>query len=394
MKKIIITLLITTFACSAFAQEFTVNGEVKTGLFYSRFDDGINEVLEKSYFHSRDDAGNDNSDNRTMPTPGRFQIDMAYLHNNVGFKVRFRWESWLSQTSLPFFNYAFGYGNFFQDQLTLSIGKLGASPWGTGGPEMWKELEISTLGGIRLEVKPKFLPVLDGLNVGFVLNYFDGGMDSTTSSNTVINLGDYLQESVIGISYTNDLFHARLSYRLDSERDFRTTPGTEGGQLVYRIEEYMLKNLLPDLSLWALGYYEGIGAEAESYYLFYNWLFAQYDPDNFTAQIRLGFDVRETRNILHIRPSFYYKFFANLLNTGISFSYAQDFGDGKMYKDSPYAYMEVEPKVQVNLKPNAYVAFAYNYRSEYGREVQAHKDKGIKPIKERQWVNLRFCIIW
>jgi len=249
MKKIIITFLITALSCAVFAQEFTVSGEVKTGLFYSRFDDGINEVLEKSYFHSRDDAGNDNSDNRTMPAPGRFQIDMAYLRDNVGFKVRFRWENWLNQTNLPFFNYAFGYGNFFQDQLTLSLGKLGASPWGTGGPEMWKELEISTLGGIRFEFKPRFLPVLDGLNIGFVLNYFDGGMDSTTSTNTVINLGDYLQESVIGVSYTNDIFHARMAYRLDSERDFRTTPGTEGGQLVYRLEEYMLKELLPGLSM-------------------------------------------------------------------------------------------------------------------------------------------------
>jgi len=110
--------------------------------------------------------------------------------------------------------------------------------------------------------------------------------------------------------------------------------------------------------------------------------------------MRFGFDVRETRNILHFRPSFYYKFFDNLLNAGVSFSYAQDYGEGKMYKGSPYAYIEVEPKLQVNFSPNAYAAFAYNYRSEYGREAQVHKDKGIKPLKERQWVNLRFCVRW
>jgi hypothetical protein len=396
MKKLLTILLMGALTGVVFAQEFTVSGEVKTGLYWSKYEDGLSEPLEKSYFHSRDDAGDDYSSTRnaTDPVPGRFQIDAAYIHNNVGFKVRFRYEGWLIDKNLPIFNYAFGYGNFFQDQLTLSLGKLGASPWGTGGPEMWKELEISTIGGMRFEIKPRIIP---GLNAGFVLNYFNSNMDKVASGK--ITLADFLMESVIGVSYTHDLFHARFAYRLDSDRDIRdagvrSKTSNEGGELVYRLEEYMLKNLLPGLSVWALGYWVGVGAEAADFVTFQNWLFAQYEPDNFIAQIRFGFDVRDTRNVLHIRPSFYYKFLDNLLNIGASFWYGQDFGEGKMYKDSPYEYMEIEPKVQVNFSPAAYVAFAYNYRTQYKRDNPDYQAKNMLPIHTRQWVNLRFCVIW
>jgi len=389
-------LLIMPFASVAFAQVFTVSGEVKTGLYWSKYEDGLSEPLEKSYFHSRDDAGDDYSNKRdsTSPVPGRFQIDAVYLHNNIGFKTRFRWEGWLYDRSMPIFNYAFGYGNFFDDQFTLSLGKLGASPWGTGGPEMWKELEISTLGGMRFEIKPRGIP---GLNAGFVLNYFNSNTDKVASGNDT--LADYLMESVIGVSYTHDLFHARFAYRLDSDRDIRETgvrskTSNEGGELVYRVEEYVLQNYLPGLSIWALGYYIGVGAEATDFVTFQNWLFTQYDTYNFTAQIRFGFDVRDTRNVLHLKPSFYYKFFDNLINVGASFWYGQDFGEGKIYKGSPYEYMEVEPRVQVNLSSVSYIAFAYNYRTQYRLDNPDYQAKNMLPIHTRQWVNLRFCVKW
>jgi hypothetical protein len=383
-------------ASAVLAHEFTVNGEIKTGLYWSKYEDGLNEPLEKSYFHSRDDAGDDYSGTRntTNPVPGRFQIDLAYSQNNVGFKTRLRYEGWLLDKNMPVFNYAFGYGNFFDDQFTLSLGKLGASPWGTGGPEMWKELEISTIGGIRFEIKPQIIP---GLNAGFVLNYFNSNTDKVASGN--ITLADYLMESVIGLSYTHDLFHARFAYRLDSDRDIRETSvktetSREGGELVYRVEEYALRNYLPGLSIWALGYYVGVGAEAVDFVTFQNWLFTQYDTNNFTAQIRFGFDVRETRNVVHVRPSFYYKFFDNLVNVGASFWYGQDFGEGKIYEGSPYEYMEIEPKIQVNLSSLSYIAFVYNYRTQYKLDNPDYQAKDILPIHTRQWINLRFCVKW
>jgi len=256
---------------------------------------------------------------------------------------------------------------------------------------MWKELEISTLGGMRFEIKPKIVP---GLNVGFVLNYFDSNRDQVASGNDTI--ADFLMESVIGVSYTHDLFHARFAYRLDSDKDIRQSGGRsktsqEGGELVYRVEEHVLQNYLPGLSIWALGYYVGVGAEAADFVTFLNWLFVQYEPDNFTAQIRFGFDVRDTRNVLHIKPSFYYKFFNNLLNVGASFWYGQDFGEGKIYEGSPYQFIELEPKIQLNFG-SSYVAFAYNWRREYVHEMDFHIEAGVEPIRQTQWMNLRFCM--
>jgi hypothetical protein len=399
MKKICMTLLVTTLAYAAFAQEFTISGEVKTGLFWSEFKDGLNDPIEKSYFHSRDDAGDDYNGKTTLPVPGRFQVDMAYSNNNVGFKTRIRWERWAYDQNIPIFYYAFGYGNFFDDQLTISLGKLGSygtsstSPWGTGGPEMWKELEVSTVGGIRFEIKPWFIP---GLNAGFVVNYFDSNRDQVASKEDTIL--DYLMESIIGVSYTHDLFHVRFAYRLDSDRDIRengggkTTTTNEGGELIYRVEEYVLQNYLPGFSIWALGYFVGVGAEAADFITFQNWLFTQYEPNNFVAQIRFGFDVRDTRYVFHVKPSFYWKFFDNLINVGASFWYGQDFGEGKIYKDSPYEYMEVEPKIQVNFIPGSYVALVYNYRTQYKLDNPDYQAKNMLPIHTRQWVNLRFCI--
>jgi hypothetical protein len=146
--------------------------------------------------------------------------------------------------------------------------------------------------------------------------------------------------------------------------------------------------------MWALGHYVGVGAEATNFITFENWLFVQYEPYNFIAQVRFGFDVRDTRNVLHVRPSFYYKFFDNLVNVGASFWYGQDFGEGKIYRDSPYEYIEVEPRVQVNLSPVSYIAFAYNYRTQYKLDNPEYKAKNMLPIHTRQWVNLRFCVRW
>ena len=388
MKKILMAFLITLFAGVVFAQGFTVNGEIKTGLYWSRYEDGLNEPLDKAYFHSRDDAGDDYSNKRdaTNPVPGRFQIDVAYLNNNIGFKTRFRWEGWLYDKSMPIFNYAFGYGNFFDDQFTLSLGKLGASPWGTGGPEMWKELEISTLGGMRFEIKPHVVP---GLNAGFVLNYFNSNMDKVASGEDT--LADYLMESVIGVSYTHDLFHVRFAYRLDSDRDIRetgvrSTTSNEGGELVYRVEEYALRKYLPGLSIWALGYYIGVGAEAADFVTFQNWLFTQYDTDYFTAQIRFGFEGSRDRNIISVRPNFFYKLFNGLIEFGALFGYGQDLG-AKIYPGSPYSYLEVQPKLQINFAPGAYVAFEYDWKLEY-----AFRDP--PPLRQTQWINLRFGIYY
>jgi hypothetical protein len=311
---------------------------------------------------------------------------------NFGMKVRVQWENW--NDGYPQWPYAFGYGNFFEDQLTISVGKLGASPWGTGWPEMWKELEGGAGGGMRTEWKPQFIP--GDLNVGFVLNYFNSDRDQGWDINKPLSLLNILRESVIGASYTHDLFLVRFAYRFDDAFDATQENKNRGGlgedELIYRIEERVLSKALnlPGFQIWALGYWFGVTSEYPEMKLFQNWLFVQYEPEQFTAQIRFGYDYIESRSDFYVKPSFYYNFFEKLLSVGASFSYCQDFGDGKLYAGSPYRYIEVEPKVQLNFT-SSYVAFAYNFRQEY-----LHRWEGLaadkEPLKQTHWMNLRFCI--
>jgi len=392
MKKIFFILLIMTLFTARVFSELNVSGEIKTGLLQTTTEDGVNPKKTRTDAGSKDDAGSG---------AGRFRLNVDYYmpENNVGFKFRINLEDWPSAHN-NMWSYFFGYGNFFEEQLTVSFGKLGASPWGTGGPDLWKELEaVGTKGGIRFEYKPAAVP---GLNVGFVINSFDRDIDMYPDDKA-ITLLDVLQESIIGASYTNEYFHARAAYRFDSEIDqLRGTPsGKDGGQVVYRVEERVLTNYLPGFKLWALGHYYGIGADElnKEEYSATNWFFIEYAPKLFTAQFRTGYEVVAYRSVLNLRPAFYFKFFDNFLNVGVQYLYAQDFGPddkgdlGKIYPGSPYYYMEIEPKVQINFSRGTYAAIAYNWRSEYVRPTDKHLDfegNVIKdPIKQTQWVNFR-----
>jgi len=393
MKKFFAVLLLASLAVGVSAQELKIDGEVKTGLIMTKTEDQITPKDDasglggtfKTTAGSKDDAGTGN---------GRFRINAEYTNGNFGFKARFQFEKWgdTSQggSNAPDWRYAFGYVNLLDDQLTFAMGKLGASPWGTGGPELWKEVEsIDSLGGIRLEWKPHFAP---GLNAGFVINWFDGFTDMYPAGDP-ITLLHILQESVVGISYTHDLFMIRAAYRFDSKADASrdAVDGRDGGKIVYRVEEHVLDKYLPGFSIWALGYWYGVGAPEVSrdYYRVENWLFFQYAPEFLTAQIRLGYDVVANRQIVHVRPSLYAHLFDRLLTFGALFHYGQDFGDTKMHPGSPYLYMVAEPLIQLNMTRNSYVAAAYNWKREYVHETPDHTARGLTPIVQTQWINVR-----
>jgi len=370
--------------------KLTLSGEVKTGVFWKEWSQEGIAPLSDIMLHSKDDAGGEGDQ-------GRFRLNLDYDNGRgFGIRARIQWQNWMENA--PQWPYAFGYGNFFRDQLTVAIGKFGGgSPWSTGGPEKWKELETTSGGGMRIEWKPGFIP-FGKLNVGFVLNWFDAPMESTGT--VYKTLADLLMETVLGASYDCDWFLVRFAFRLDSELDraIRGTEeyGKEGYKLIYRLEEKMLKKMI-GLSIWALGDYEGVGAPDPQFWKFENWLFVQYDadfkkaPDLFTAQVRLGFDYLESRSILHFKPSIYFNILNKLISIGASFLYGQDFGDGKMFVGSPYLYFEIEPKLQINFS-NSYIAFVYNFRREYLKPYA--EARGADPIKQTQWMNLRFCIYY
>jgi len=366
---------------TAFGQELKLSGEAKSGIYWEQKQQQGRDVEANVTMKSTDDAGGGR---------GRFRLNLDYDNgNNFGFRARVNWETW-SDTA-PQWPYAFGYGNFFENQLTVSVGKLGGSPWGTGGPEMWKELEAASGGGMRVEWKPSFVP---GLNTGFVLSYFNADRDQGWDAAKPLSLLNILRESVIGVSYTHELFLVRLAYRFDDEFDATQENKNRGGmgedELVYRFEERVLKNYLPGLQVWALGYWFGVTSEYPEMKLFQNWLFVQYAPDQFTAQIRFGLDYIESRSDFYIKPSFYWNFLDKLISVGASFQYCQDSGEGKIYPGSPYRYIEFEPRLQINFT-SSYVAFAYNFRQEY-IGLYPELPAGLEPIKQTQWMNLRFCI--
>ena len=418
MKKLLAAILIAAFAPALFAQEgpsLKVSGEVKSGVYWEQYQyQGWDKNVEIGgepakapiKVHSTDNAGNEQ---------GRFRLDLDYDNGkNFGMRSRIQWENWTNTDSeQPLWQYAFGYGNFFEDQLTVAVGKLGASPWGLNGPDMWRDLEQYKLGGgMRIEWKPAFIS--NGLlNVGFVLNWFDGG----EKENRTATLADFLRESVLGISYAHDLFAARLAYRMDSEFDIENG-NNRGDELVFHLEERALNGVVPGMKLWVIGWYRGLFAKDSGFNNLMNWVYFEYDPPElfnldtpFTAQLRFGFDyvgfdydgvyaetkyeigpLKGARGEFHISPSFYWHFFEKLLDVGLLFSYRQDFGENKVWPGSPYQRIELEPKVQLNLA-TAYIALAYNWKMEYipgGYERQGSKD----PTRQTQSINLRFCIYY
>jgi hypothetical protein len=385
-----VALLAFAVAFPALAQELTVSGEAKSGIINHIIEDQINEKINKTEAGSADDAGFNTETGKGAQ--GRWRLNMEYLNNNLGFKLRINWEDWASDERGPKWPYAFGYGNFFDDQLTIAIGKLGSSPWGTGGPEMWRELEATGVtGGIRFEYKPFYAP---GLNVGFVINGFNKETDQWPSDEAITFL-HVLQESVIGASYTHEYFMVRAALKLDSKVDSIRGGVNEGMSMVYRVEERTIRQYLPGFSIWALGYYEGLGADEAEDYITQNWLFIEYSPAMFSAQLRFGLDAIWNRTLFHFTPNFYWKFFNNLLNVGVQFRYTQDFGEGKVFEGSPYSKIEVEPKIQLNFAANAYMAFAYNWSRQYVQLTQRHTERNItEPVKQIQWMNLRFGIYY
>ncbi|MDR0784918.1 MAG: hypothetical protein LBE74_03420 [Treponema sp.] len=375
MKKYILLLCAAVLASgTVLSQELSFSGEVKTGVYWEQAQTG-DKVTEIGEIHIHDRGyvppGASRYAGDSSSNEGRFRLNLQFDHKDVGMKLRFEQTAW-TDTSLPNWSYAFAYGNFISNQLKISAGRLGDSPWGAGGPELWTELDTKI--GVRTEIKPNLLP---GLNVGFVLNKWNGGEVTGTKT-----LAEMLQESVVGASYTNDFFHIRFAYRFDSDLD------ADDEEFVYRIEERALNMVLEGFQIIANGYYKGInqseggrgGSEPE--FSFQNWLYVQYAPRDFTASVRFGLWTVPDRQILSVKPGFYYNFFGNILNVGAYFLFEQDFGANKFYEGSPYLALELQPLVRLNFGDNFYTALVYDYRSEY---AEVRKDT----IKTTHWFNLQ-----
>jgi len=362
------------------AQELEISGEMKTGFYWEKILVDGEETREIAKMHNNDDAGGNE---------GRFRMNL-HLHkdNDMGMKVRFQQTMWANNQPAQW-AYAMGYGDFIDDQLRVTIGKLGESPWGAGGPDLWNEVDNQV--GIRFEVKPVAIP---GLNVGLVLNSWNGTMHNLDNGKVDNLLGDMLRETVFGVAYTNDYFHGRIALRLDGDVDslgINSGPVEdvqEGMELVYRLEERIIQQYLEDFSVWAVGYMKGIGEDSrveanDSYFQSQNYLYADYSPEAFSARLTMGlFFIRGIQTLIG-RASFYYNIFP-FLSAGTALNYRQLFGERAPDDGKPFEIWGIEPQVRVTFNAAAYIAFVYNYNQQYVTVGQADR-----VLEDRHWINLR-----
>ena len=366
MRVTVLFIIFIFVSVFAYSQELSFSGEMKTGLFWEMLEVEGEETRELAKMHNNDDAG---------PNQGRFRLNMHLVNNNIGMKVRFQQTAWTGVQPNQW-DFAFAYGNFIDDQLKVTIGKLGESPWSAGGPDIWQELDDQI--GIRTEIK---LNALSGLNFGFVLN----GWNNSNYYPELNMLSDMLMETVFGIAYTHEYFHVRFSYRLDGESDIYEKQ--EGMSLMYRLEERALKTVLDGFSIWANGWWRGIGEDTDVV-TFQNWLYIDYSSELLATQLRVGYDtgqnlINELWHNLSARFSFYYNVF-EFLSVGAAVRYSHDFGATEV-KNAPFRLIGVQPQIKFTFGPNAYIAFVYDYQWDYRRDATSTDPK----LAQRQWFNLR-----
>jgi hypothetical protein len=402
MKRAVVVLIAVFMAMGMlYAQEIIYSGEIKTGFFIGQEKIGDNDPAAT--------GGMTNNDGDSGTGQGRLRLDFHFTYQSLGVRLRFQIEP--ESTSLgpyyPAWSFAYAYGNLFNDQFKISMGLLGDSPWGTGGPKLRSEPETREytsynslsnepytvsegLMGIRFEIKPSFLP---GLNLGFVLNQPDRTQLPTVEQ----TFGDVIQESVVGIAYEHEYFAIRAGYRFDSKVDtYADSEINEGGRLTYRLEEKVLRTLADDMRIWLNGCYYGIGGDKQKIeemgedgerhtrgeigggeYII-NWLYWLWDTDNFIAKFDTGFGIykaynnaelrpfeRQAYQSLEFRPAFYLKFFDNLLQIGLGLGVGMEFGAGKTYQASSYQYISVEPQIRLNISGSGYIAAVYNFTEQY-----------------------------
>jgi hypothetical protein len=364
MKKLCVTVCMIVLAGAlAFADDdiqMKFSGEVKTGVLWELIEEPGYRTIDRTRLGNNDDAG----------VPGRIRLDGELTKGDIGFKMRWQVLDYINAVS-PGWAYAYGYGDFINNQLRLSGGRLGQSPWSSGGPEIWGELD--NLAGLRVEIKPNILP---GLNLGFVLS-----QPNTNYTNSELPPLDFIRETIIGLSYSNDYFEIRAAYRLDGDFDtpLDNTGKNEGTDLIYRVEERVLRNVVDGLSIWANGLLLGIGAEAEARINYVNWLYIQYKPGALDAQLRTGVDAGYKKYFIKVKPVISYGI-TDFFRLGFTFIYEKDFGEAAPAKDAPFKTMAYEPMMRV-VFDDMYVDLAYQYNENY-----VAKDR----IKRTNWVNLRF----
>jgi hypothetical protein len=410
--------------------------EMKTGLFWDSR--GWTDLTARVRIHHNEDAGTER---------GRLRLDMRFIYGNLGLRTRFTQDMTQGAGSV-IWEYAYAYGSFLDDQMMVTIGRLGESPWewGASAPRwIWvphthelamgiHRTRLDDVFGIRIEARPAFVP---GLSIGFTLNQWDHGGPpwAPEVSAEDVDIQNLLEETVFGIAYTNHAFHGRLSLRLDSDVDAaicrfnnnRRVP--DGMSLMYRLEPRFISNAVPGLSVWAHGWFSGLGAEGIDTDRIYrvsgsdptnpefiewhghrntmlhlrNWLYIDFTQPAFSATLRLGAHLTDMdSHVFLLRPSIFVNLLDNL-QVGLTLGYEYNFGElagqaalwpDRLPFENPHFeafnpaihYIAAEPQVRLSFG-RSYLAFIYGFENRFD-------DFGGDDLEwtQRHWWNLRFVI--
>jgi len=370
-KTITVILLLFSITGLAYSLELHMDGEVRTGVFWRREMNELNVVeLEEVRMHHNSDAG---------PGEGRFRLNMHLVHQNLGVRLRFEQIRWPAHEPARFpIGYIFAYGDFLDNQLRVSVGNLGESPWAPHGPDIWRELDDQV--GIRVEITPNAVP---GLNFGFVLNEWNG-MGYHRELETIQN---FLMESVLGVSFSNDLFLARFAWRLDSEMDVYNEH-QEGHEFIYRLEARFLSNMVPGLNVFATGLWQAvIGSTFANPAVYNNFFNFEYRHSLFDSSLRFQLRLSEARSHLFDVRLGYFHHVLPFLRVGAYVYYATLFGENRELTTAPFLRVGVEPQIRA-VFGNTQISLHYFHQRLFrtGRIGEADVPQ------TNQWLNLRVQI--
>ena len=425
MKKLAAAFVMAAFALTAVAAQendggLTITGEVRTGLFWHHEQRGGHEPRQSGFVHNSWANNWALGIDHFRANQGLYRVNFHWNLGEIGTRfldtvgTRFRMQTthWAGANVSNIFSHAFAYAYMFDRQFKVSGGGMGDSPWGTGGPEMYRELD--TVIGMRFEFIPSFIPFIrpGSLNFGFVLNNFDSASEGAYQAGHFdASLRAILQESVLGLAYTHDYFLVRVAYRLDSESD-----DIHGEQLIYRLEERILSRFLPGFQIFANGHWRGLNSDLSDGIVSENWIYFHYEPPvsltnlniGHISQIRLGLDSIHDRRILHVRPSFYLTLLDNFVQVGTAFEFASDIGEMRPTRpdgsDFPYIRWFIEPMIRLNFGDAAfgrgvYLALVYRFQSDYQNIIPPvpGSPPGTPSLTGNtvtHWINLRLTYLF
>jgi hypothetical protein len=299
VKRVFLVIFVFCLAGLAWAQEvnvgkgtLTFSGKVASGVFFDS-DDAVKESRTGALINN-DWIGTDGRVrmwNETDTQTGlRADLTASYIHENIGFRIRFRADNDLSGKNKfdpdNFLNtvmigrYAYGWLNLFNEGVKFTGGFIDLSDnvWGTLGDGDW---DIAG-NGIRVELKPFRLfnldePSVGSLNIGAFFrvpsqeNSNIGRDDEGRPVYRTITPKRVLEETTIGFRYVHPWFYASAQLEMDGDIDGVDIFEGYGNQILAdakvwssAADEARLMfgagfTLLPELVFTAEGNFEGLG---------------------------------------------------------------------------------------------------------------------------------------